>query len=213
MKRCPICQQTYADETVKFCRQDGTLLIDDSSGSDSGATPISLHARFNAGFIFWFDNRLDEATSQVQKMIELEPKFFGAYWLMGAIYWLQGKNEETLEAYQKSLSLNFNQIVLGSLGAFYGALGRRDEAQRVLNQLLEMRKQQNVNALNVVRVYLGLGEIDKALEWLERAVEERNGLLAFMEREIEVGSMGAYLQKAATDTRIIELLRREGLLS
>jgi len=76
-----------------------------------------------------------------------------------------------------------------------------------------MRKQQNVNALNVVRVYLGLGEIDKALEWLERAVEERNGLLAFMEREIEVGSMGAYLQKASTDTRIIELLRREGLLS
>ena len=45
MKRCPICQQTYADETVKFCRQDGTLLISDSSGSDSGATLIlpSIH--------------------------------------------------------------------------------------------------------------------------------------------------------------------------
>ena len=75
-----------------------------------------------------------------------------------------------------------------------------------------MRKQQNVNALNVVRVYLGLGEIDKTLEWLERAFEERNSLLVFLEREIEIGSMGP-LKEMIKDTRLEGLLRCEGLIS
>ena len=45
MKRCPICQHAYTDETVRFCRQDGTLLISDSLSSDSHATLIlpSIH--------------------------------------------------------------------------------------------------------------------------------------------------------------------------
>jgi TolB-like protein/Flp pilus assembly protein TadD len=31
MKRCPTCQQGYSDETLQFCRDDGTLLVSDSS--------------------------------------------------------------------------------------------------------------------------------------------------------------------------------------
>jgi TolB-like protein/Flp pilus assembly protein TadD len=41
MKRCPTCQQTYTDETVRFCRVDGALLIGDTSlTDDSSATRI-----------------------------------------------------------------------------------------------------------------------------------------------------------------------------
>jgi len=174
--------------------------------------PLSLQVRLNAGFLYWFGRRLDEAMGQVHKMIELEPKFFAAYWLMGAIYWLQGRHEDSIECYQKSLSLNVNQLVLGSLGSIYGTVGKRDEALGVLNQLLEMKKQQNVNAVHLVRVYGGLGEIDKALECLERAVEERNSQLVFLEREIEIGSM-APLKEMMKDTRVEGLLRREGLIS
>ena len=174
--------------------------------------PLSLQVRLNAGFLYWFGNRLDEAMVQVQKMIELEPKFFAAYWLMGAIYWLQGRHEDAIECYQKSLSLNLNQHVLGGLGSIYGTLGKMDEALGVLNQLLEMKKHQNVNAFQLVRVYGGLGEIDKTLEWLERAFEERNSLLVFLEREIEIGSMGP-LKEMIKDTRLEGLLRCEGLIS
>lgn len=174
--------------------------------------PLSLYVNFNAAWIYWFDKRFDEAVAHVRKMIEVEPNFFGAHWQMGAIYWAQGKIEEALEAYQKSLSLNFNQHVLGSLGFIYGSVGKRDEAEGVLNQLLEMKKQQNVNALNLVRVYVGLDEIDKALEWLERAVEERNSMLVLLEREIEIGSLGP-LGKGIKGTRVEALLRREGLIS
>jgi TolB-like protein/Flp pilus assembly protein TadD len=47
MKRCPTCQQTYADETLKFCRHDGAALAGDSSpfmAGESQATLLKLPA-------------------------------------------------------------------------------------------------------------------------------------------------------------------------
>ena len=48
MKRCPTCQQTYADETLKFCRHDGAALVGDSApfvaASESQATRLKLPA-------------------------------------------------------------------------------------------------------------------------------------------------------------------------
>jgi TolB-like protein/Flp pilus assembly protein TadD len=38
MKRCPRCHQTYADETLKFCRDDGVLLQTVSSPAESSDT-------------------------------------------------------------------------------------------------------------------------------------------------------------------------------
>jgi TolB-like protein len=41
MKLCPRCQQAYTDETLKFCRVDGALLVDDSSATgESSATRV-----------------------------------------------------------------------------------------------------------------------------------------------------------------------------
>src|SRR5215831_12416363 len=33
MRRCPTCQRTYADESVRFCRHDGSALIIDSDST------------------------------------------------------------------------------------------------------------------------------------------------------------------------------------
>src|SRR4030095_8086280 len=40
MKRCPICQRTYDDDKVRFCRNDGTSLVVDSGSSESASTVI-----------------------------------------------------------------------------------------------------------------------------------------------------------------------------
>lgn len=157
--------------------------------------PLSLIINLHSGWIYWLANRPNDAMAQVRKMLELEPNFIGAYWQMGAIYWMQGRSDEALEAYEKSLSLNSNQITLGELGHIYGAMGMRDEAHGVLNQLFGMKKRQNVNAINLAKVYSGLGENDKAVEWLERAIEERNGELVLIEWETKVGTIRGALGK------------------
>jgi hypothetical protein len=55
--------------------------------------------------------------------------------------------------------------------------------------------------------------MDKALEWLERAIEERNAGLVLLEQEIEIGSMKGILETSDKAAHIRELLRHEGLIS
>src|SRR5882762_5317798 len=46
MKRCPTCQRTYTDETVKFCRVDGATLIEDSASvAEDGTTQVLAESR------------------------------------------------------------------------------------------------------------------------------------------------------------------------
>lgn len=45
MKHCPTCRQTYPDETLKFCRQDGTLLVDTSWDLESSDTALFSQQR------------------------------------------------------------------------------------------------------------------------------------------------------------------------
>ncbi|MDT7778556.1 MAG: hypothetical protein QOC99_1068 [Acidobacteriota bacterium] len=44
MKRCPRCHQTYTDETLKFCRDDGTLLQGNSSAPGESSPTLILPA-------------------------------------------------------------------------------------------------------------------------------------------------------------------------
>jgi adenylate cyclase len=174
--------------------------------------PLSLSAHFNMAWTYWFADRQDDVLEQVRRMLELEPDYFGAYWQMGAAYAALERYEESIEALQKSLTLGWNQLALAGLGTVSAIIGKRDEARRVLEQLLELRKQRRGDALSIARVYSGLGENDKALEWMERAIAERNMDLVNFEVEAKIGAQNI-LGKSMTDPRIIELLRRAGLIS
>jgi len=50
MKRCPTCQHTYTDETIRFCRNDGTSLTSDLS-SESSETLLLTSASRSAAIL------------------------------------------------------------------------------------------------------------------------------------------------------------------
>ncbi len=173
--------------------------------------PLSLVANFFMEWIYWYAERFDDALEQINKMLEIEPDFSLAYWQMGTILVAKGMFEEGIAAYQKALALNNSHIVLSFLGVTYGTFGKQNEALEVLNQLLEMKKYQYIPAINIARVYSGLGETDKAFEWLEKAVEERNGELVYLNIETKVGTGDVWGKSVRQDPRLPDLLRRVGL--
>jgi serine/threonine-protein kinase len=173
--------------------------------------PLSLSVNLYAGYIYRFADRQEEAFAQCQKLIEIEPRFYGAYWLQAAISKTRGEYEEAIEAYRKALALGGNQTVLSILGDTYALAGKTDEASEILNQLLEMSKTQYVAAFNIARIYWGLGENDTAFEWLEKALEERNGELLFLHLEAKTGKENIFGKTFLRDSRFTDLLRRIGL--
>ena len=60
-------------------------------------------------------------------------------------------------------------------GRLYSTQGRKDEAQRILRQLRQRRKQDYTAAYSLVLVYLGLGDRNEALNWLQQGYRERDG--------------------------------------
>jgi serine/threonine-protein kinase len=173
--------------------------------------PLSIAVNIVGGFIYLFVDRLDDALGLVRQMIELDSNAPQGYWVGGSLLMANGKYEEAVEAFQKSLSLGDNQMALAKLGCAYGLVGRRDEALKILDQLFEMRKCRYAAPFNIARVYAGLGDNDNAFEWMEKAVEERDADLVFLKRYVEAGA-GVYLGASfSTDSRYEDILCRADL--
>jgi serine/threonine-protein kinase len=93
---------------------------------------------------------------------------------------------------------------LANLGNVRARLGQRDEARKILQQLAEDAKHRYTPALAFAMVHVGLGENDRALDWLEKAYEERFNRLAYLRREPTWDPL-------RPDPRFTDLLRRINL--
>jgi serine/threonine-protein kinase len=120
--------------------------------------------------------RYDDALRRVSKIVEVEPHLALGYLTLGWAYLLKGMQQEGLSAMQKAISLSpDNALYLAQLGQAYGMVGRTDDAREILRTLEEWAGQRYVSPYHFAYVYTGLGEPERALDWLERAYEERAG--------------------------------------
>lgn len=173
--------------------------------------PLSPLINMNVGWTYFSAGLLDEALTQAGKMLEMEPDFYGAYWLKGAIHLSGGEYEAAVEDLNKAVSLGGHQIVLADLGSAYSLAGKQDEAANILDQLLDLRRREYVPAICMARLYSRNGDNKEAIEWLEKAFEERNGEMVFLKGEIAGAADGDSFNSLGSDPALIELLRKMNL--
>jgi len=93
---------------------------------------------------------------------------------------------------------------VGRLGHAYGLSGNRGEALKILAELTAQSKRGYVPALAIAEVYLGLGDKERALEWLGKAVEERSAGVSWLK-------VVPLFDPLRSDPRFTDLLRRMNL--
>jgi adenylate cyclase len=93
-------------------------------------------------------------------------------------YEAKGKLAEAVATFKRGLQLEGNTELHPGLGHAYALSGDKAGAYKVLDQLNALSKQRYVAPYNEAVIYAGLGEKDKAFEWLNRAFEDRSYLLA-----------------------------------
>lgn len=134
-------------------------------------------AIFNASLGWWLylSRRNDEAIEQSLKTIEIAPNHFFAHWVLGLALAREGKYSDAIESFQKGITLTGgNQHIKGELGRVLAQSGRHAEAKRILDELQSDARDEYVSAVNVAKIYLGLGEAERLFEWLNKAVAERS---------------------------------------
>jgi serine/threonine-protein kinase len=120
--------------------------------------------------------RYEEALQAALRCIEFEPEYARGRSTLGWAFLKNGKLDEGLAELEKSVGLApGNTLYLAQLGQAYALAGRAEQAREVLRRLEQLSQQRYVSPYHMAYVHTGLGEQDRAMDWLERAYDERAG--------------------------------------
>lgn len=152
--------------------------------------PVSMAATSNLAILYYVAGRYPEALDVCRKALQLEPKLARPYDDLGRILLEEHAWPEAIAALEKAVSLsNRSARCLSGLGYGYGVAGRKQLAREILAELTEASKQRYVASSDFALVHAGLGECDQAIQWLEKAYEERDSLAPFLHVDPRLASL------------------------
>jgi serine/threonine-protein kinase len=140
--------------------------------------PHSQALRVDLGKILYSAGQRDQALEQYRKALDLNPNYGNAYKLLASYYLAEGRYEEAIEAAEK-MSVNVPNNKLNGrafLSYTYAVAGKRAEAEKILQELQAEAKQNHVGSDKFALIYTGLGDKDRAFEFLKKGLEESNVL-------------------------------------
>jgi tetratricopeptide (TPR) repeat protein len=140
--------------------------------------PLSLNAFTMVGWVFYNQHRYDEAVALWNEVLKLDPNYGLAIYNKGLVYAMKGMGDKVLSTAHE-VALHWGGIegkLLSSylLCAGYGLTGQSDRAKQVLAELEAQHFPPSVTA----ELLLILGEKETALDWLEKAYEQRSSVLS-----------------------------------
>ena len=143
--------------------------------------PISPFSRFHVGWTLVMARKFENAITESRAGIELDPSYHMSHLGLGLGLAGLGRYEEAVQACRQATVLTPGDAMeLGYLGWVLGLAGHQQEALTILEDLKRRRNQEYVGGNVLALVSLGLGDHDQAISWLERAAEERDGLMAHL---------------------------------
>jgi TolB-like protein/Flp pilus assembly protein TadD len=168
--------------------------------------PLSLIINTDLGDILFYARRTDEAIEQYHKTLELDPNFLPAIFNLGLVYEQKGMYKEAVAQFQKAIALSDRSPdMVAALGHVYAVSGERAKARVILDELTKRSTTEYVLPYDRAVIYVGLGEKDQAVAWLQKDYEER----ALWPDRIKADPR---LDPIRSDVRFTGLLRRLGLL-
>ena len=149
--------------------------------------------------------RLVEAS---KRALLLDPKVWLQHYYLGVGYEGTGNLQEAISEYQKAIEVSDGaQGPAVALAHAYSAVGKKAEGEKILRDLERQSKQTATSPYNLATIYAGLGENDKAFEFLEKAYSEKSlDISWFLQSDF-------LLDRLRPDPRFQSLLLRMGLKS
>ncbi len=163
--------------------------------------PLSPSINADLAQIFLFSRRPDDGIAQCNKTIELDPGFNQVYWYLGLLYEQKGMSDQSLDAFLKAPPGPANPSQSAAIRAAYRVSGIKAYWYGRLEMLKGQTKEHYVSSFTFAVPYARIGDRDKALENLEKAVDERYPSVVFVQVE-------PVFDNLRSDPRYIDLLHR-----
>jgi eukaryotic-like serine/threonine-protein kinase len=146
--------------------------------------PLSLIINVALGWQLYFNRRYEEAIEQLRRTVELDPNYPVTYWILGVLLRKTGRYEMAIAEGKKGVTLSGGSpLIRGALAHTLGAAGKTREACQILEDMTELAKQKYVAHYFFAGIHLGLGETERAIEYLEKSYEEHSHWLIYIDKD------------------------------
>jgi adenylate cyclase len=167
--------------------------------------PAYLIAAVDMGCRLYEARRYAEAIAPIQKVLEFNPGFAVGHRCLGQVYEANRMYPEAIAELRKTVELSGSAPRdVAALGHAYAVSGQRPEARNALQKLEQLAKRRYVSNYGRALICAGLGENDRALEFLERAFQERSSGMVKLK-------VDPRLDPLRGDPRFTDLMRLVGL--
>ncbi len=166
--------------------------------------PLSLIINVAVGWAMYHARRYEAAIEQLRRTVELDPNYPITYWILGLLLRKTGHYELAIREGEKGVKLSGGSpLMRAALAHSLATAGRTKEALQILNDLKKLGKQKYVAKYFFAGIHIGLGEDDRAIDYLEKAYEEHSHWLIYLPIDPSMDSL-------RYNPRFKDLLRRVG---
>jgi serine/threonine-protein kinase len=169
--------------------------------------PLDLTINHHLGWHYRLARQYDQAISQLRMTLEMDANQLMTHVYLGQAYLQNGMHSDAIQAFERAIELGGRGHAhdFTWLGHAHAVAGNPAQARQVLDLLKRNRSKIYTSAYSIALIHTGLGENEQALEWLERAYEERNPLLVYLKVEPDMDEL-------RSETGFVSILRRMGLV-
>jgi serine/threonine-protein kinase len=174
----PTANHWYAEYTMTMGRHPEAMVrIKKSHDLD----PLSLIINVAVGWGLYHARRYDEAIEQLRRTVDLDPNYPMTHWILGLPLRKTGRYEPAITEGEKGVNLSGGSpLMRAALAHTLGTAGRTTEALQILDDLTKLAKQKYVAPYFFAGIHVGLGEHERAIEYLEKCCEEHSHWLIYL---------------------------------
>ena len=198
----PIANHWYAEYLMTMGRHEETIA---RLKNGQELDPLSLIISVAIGWAFYMNRRYDDAIDQLRRTVELEPNFPVTHWVLGLLLRRMGRYELAITEGEKGVKLSGSSpLMSAALAQTFATAGKKKKAVQILDDLTKLTKQKYVAPYFFAGIHIGLGENDRAIEYLEKSYEEHSHWLIYLHIDPSMDAL-------RSNPRFQDLLRRVGL--
>jgi len=167
----------FADYLKAMGRFDEALV---EIGKAQELDPLNLAINTGVGHVLYLSKQYDGSIEQYKKAVDLDPNFTLTHIWFGRPYLEKGMYTEAISELQTAVKLSGEgTLALAMLGHGLASAGKKEDAHKILDQLVERSRTRYVPSYWVAVVYNGFKDTEQVLKWLRRAYEERSSWLVW----------------------------------
>ena len=144
--------------------------------------PSSVSVRRTLGWLYFYARRYEQARYHLSRAVAMNPGAEETFRVLGLALAIHGELDEAERVLRDAVVMHgAGSYTTATLGYALARAGKRDEAEALLAKLESRRALGYVSPVALATLQIGLGDVESALDWAEKAHEERRGWLAYLD--------------------------------